>query len=419
MGVWDQLGDPAHHEALLRHPSHAALARYIADHLVEIRGSSGREGLRRPQESLFWTLIDAERRFQAAQKHFKKTGKDEFEAQFWRSAVAQYRTLGDAIAWRFLACDRQQILLLGRNQHPGLMIGKAGTDDEWAKFNEHWDAGQPTLLTALTRCITATDLIVEIDRDTAKLVEVKRSPKSKDPKQEAALAEVVKTLTVEPCFEEGTRKACFLRSDVPMETHWPDAGEAVAQALTTGVATWVPNPGVSMLLLAPGRTNFGSRKAAEEHVMAMQAEANKLMAPRSHQLLGNSFELPYRMSRTAPLSMFPLPVEQTAMLVSGELLFASTIGLDYFVDALSAEGVLAEIALPDKHGELGLDSVVLRFRTAAGSGFLRSGLAQSLGFELVKPQNWAQAIATAPAPPGAPKVWAAELCMANEAAAWS
>lgn len=419
MGVWEQLGNPDHHAALLRHPAHAALAEYIEEHLASIRATSSRYELRKPQEDLFWTLLDAEKRFQAARKSWIKTRKNEFEVQFWRSACAQYRTLGDAIAWRFLNCDRQQILLLGRNQHPGLMVTKAGTDDEWIVFNEHWDAGEPTLLTGLTRCITATDLIVMVAEDTARLVEVKRNPKNKDRKQQAALKEVFHSLTLEPCFNIGSQKACFLRSDVPMETHWPQAGDAVAEVLATGVATWVPNPGIGMLLLAPGNASFRSQEAAEARLQSVQAAASEKMAPRTHQLLGNSFELPYRLTKTAPLSMFPLPVHETAMLVSGELIFSTTVGLDYYVERLAAEGVTAEIALPGEHGQLTEESVVLSISTPHGNGILRSGLAQSLGFELIRPETWAKAIATAPAPPSAPRVWAAELCLADEANAWA
>lgn len=419
MGVWDQLGDPAHHEALLRHPAHSSLARIIEELLGMIRATTDRHGLRKPQEELLGILLDAERRFQDAGKAWKKTRKGEFEVHFWRAACAQLRTVGDAIAWRFLACDRQQILLLGRNPHPGLMHGKAGTDDEWTLFSQHWDAGEPTLLTGLTRCITATDLLVQVAEDSVRLVEVKRNPKKKDSKQSSTLKEVFETLTIEPCFSIGNKKACFLRSDVPMATHWSDAEEAVAQAVAVGVSSWVPNPGVGLLFLVPANANFGSEEAAEAHLAKTQAAANERMAPRSHQLVGNSFELPYRVTKTAPLSMFPLPVHETAMLVSGELIFSSTIGLDYFVEQLASEGVEAEIVLPEEHGPLAGESVVLRISTPAWKGSLRSGLAQSMGFELIRPETWAKAIATAPAPASAPRVWAAELCLADEANAWS
>lgn len=173
MGVWADLGSAATHARLLTHPLREPIGRAIAKHVADARAIDQRQNMRQPQEQLLASLLEAEHRYSEESRLSKRGEGNAIDLLFWRRTCVQLRAVGDALAWKFLAYDRRTIVLLGQNQRPGLLLGKAGTEAEWQACNAHWDEGRPALLTGITNCITTGDLLVE-DGDTLLINEVKR-----------------------------------------------------------------------------------------------------------------------------------------------------------------------------------------------------------------------------------------------------
>ena len=217
------------------------------------------------------------------------------EADFWRRACVQLRTVGDAIAWKFLGYNRKQILLMKRGKHSGHFHGKAGTDVEWALFNEHWDAGEPTLLTGLTMCLRTGDLLVDLGGGEIKIVEAKKQLKHRSGKQKRHAMDVVRQFNVEARHEGDTGPSWIVETDVPLRTHWKDSGPALDRAFAQGAATWVPAPGLAILFLVPSAMTGRSQEEAEAII-----ETERELAGQSFGEAGTKSLCPASTTRTEP-----------------------------------------------------------------------------------------------------------------------
>lgn len=417
MGVWDSLGDPATEARLLMHPAHAVVAAEIARLAVSVREVTDRAGSRAVQERLAGVLASAESQYREARRREKKGLDVGVEVIFWRRTLFRLRALGDAIAWKFLAYRRQWLLLMGRNQHPGLMTGKAGFETEWALFQEHWEAAEPTILTALTNCVTIGDLLVAKD-DELWTIEVKKNPKRFGGRQWDRMELLKKQLSGEPRIDGEGGPSWVIESDVPFSSWWTDAQVHVERALTQGVAVWVPSPGVAIMLTAVGAAIAAGRATSEQLLKQEQEAAAAILGPATHQLVVHSFHVPYRSSRGAPFGVFPIDPDHIAMLLTGELHFKVEVRIERLLDELAGVGLEALHTLPEEGSGGSTPKDIIKWRGPTGRGTVHASALEQLGIELLDPNAWARGLATAAQPPGPEKRWGTYVCHANEGAVW-
>lgn len=417
MGVWDSLGDPATEARLLMHPAHVAVAGEIARLALRVREVADRAGSRVVQERLAGVLTSAESQYQEARRREKKGLDVGVDVIFWRRTLFRLRALGDAIAWKFLAYRRQWILMMGRNQHPGLMTGKAGFETEWALFQEHWECGEPTILTALTNCVTIGDLLVAKD-DELWTIEVKKDPKRFGGRQWDRMEMLKKQLSGEPRIDGEGGPSWVIESDVPFASWWTHAHDHVERALTQGVAVWVPAPGVAIMFTAVGAA-IGAGRAGSEHLLKQEQEAAAaILGPATHQLVIHSFHVPYRWSRGAPFGVFPIEPAHAAMLLTGELNFKVEVRIERLLDELAGAGLEGLHILPEDGFGGPMPKDIIKWRGPAGRGTVHASALEQLGIELLDPAAWAQGLAAASLPPGPERRWGTYVCHANEGAVW-
>jgi hypothetical protein len=417
MGVWERLGDVEQMARLLLHPAHQGVAARVGELISEYRDAQTREELRAVQEHLAGALVEAERRYGEARRREKRKAGDPMNTVFWRFACVRLRAVGDAVAWRFLGFRRQWILLMGRNQHPGPVTTKAGFADEWQKFQEHWEDGEPTLLTALTNCITFGDLLVARG-EVLWTIEVKRDARHFKRAQTEKLARLQVQLMGEPRIDADEGPSWILESSVPLHTFWPDAQSHIERALVSGFASWVPSPGVEILFTSLAAAAMVGRHAAEATFARERESAQAQLGPASHSILIHSYHFPYRSNRTAPFAIFPIRPEYAAMVLTGELVFVVELRIERLLQELRRVGFDARHLMPADTQSGPLPSDIIEWRGRNGRGTLHASAIEQLGVELVDPTAWADGMAGSLIPPAGEPRWGSFMCLAREGDVW-
>lgn len=418
MGVWDYLEDPNQFLPLIAHPANVETAQVVEKLVTSLRAAPDVFALRDLQVDLINALVEVETLYRRATRAYKRTGGDPFDQRLWRRAMVQLRSVGDAIVWHFFDCRRQWILLLGANQHPGIMSDKLGFQDELAAFERHWDAGEATILTGATNCITATDLLAARD-GILSAYEIKRSPAGKRPDQTAKLADLVQRVNEDPRIDFPDGPSWMLQSDVPLVSHWSGAEPHIQRALAQGVATWVPTPGIAVMFWAGAKlTSLGQDKGAAV-LEAEQASAARQVGYGEHRILFNSKDLPYRTTAIAPMTILPVSPSSAAALVTNQVLFVVEVYLGRIIDELRAAGAepinLLASTPPGK-----APKTILRWVRRDGLKLSMNTTAlQQVAYELNDPAVWVRAFVSAPLPAAPPRRWHSYVCLANESAVWA
>lgn len=416
-GVWHRIGTSDHMADLLEHPSHRDVAHALAELLVHLRSSKGVDGLFPVQEHLLKHILEAEELKLLAQKRYRQTGKGRLDVDFWHASVSQLRSIGDAIAWRFLGYRRKTVLFLGRNRHAGYLFGKTGTAAEWQACQDYWQRGEPCLLTGLTKSITETDLLVWQGSDL-RLREVKSGNAKIKRRQASRLDEATYGLTVEPSFvdSEGI-KHVVIESAVPLRTHWSEASKAVDRALKQSMAYWVPNPGVAVQFYAPFRGRPGATDADRDAQMAteMRKHGGRL-GGGGDWIPGNGSWWAFVRSDLAPISVLPLAPEHVAALLSGDVFFNYMVSVDYLAECLNSVGIPAEVARWSN--VVTRRPHVLEWHTDKRMGAVHPEEAHVLGIELIEPMSWARGMAEFWSLRMETGMYTSHTCYENEAAVW-
>lgn len=417
MGVWDHLSDPEVLAQLVQHPNHAGVVRTLADLLEELRATSGRDELRMVQVKLVAALAEAERRYGAARRLMKRGQGDPVDETFWRRTCVQLRTVGDAVAWRFLDYRRRWIYLFGANQAPGLLTAKIGFEDEWQAFQTHWTQGEPVLLTGATNCIRLGDLLVA-KGDKLEAIEVKRDLRRFHGPQKRRLQDLERQVNEGAPVAGPGGPGWILESNVPYETHWRNAEPHIERALKDGFASWVPEEGVGVMFFAWRAAAF----AGQEQAVALQSrEQNKAamaMGGGQHAIVIKSFNYPFLSRWSAPISIFPVSTEVASLLLTGELMATVEIRVEAMVEALRAEGLDAHNLLEGHGTDQPLPPRLVMWATPRPGAVLKATMEQ-FGIELTVLTAWARALASAPQPDDPPPRWMGHLCLAEENAVWA
>lgn len=418
MGVWAELSKPETHERLLLHPYQVSIVDIVTSLIAELRSASEREQLRDVQVNLLSALVDAETRYSAQSRLAKRGEGDPTDLLFWRRACAQLRAVGDAVAWRFLDYRREWLLFLGMNESPGLFTGKSGSEVEWHLFNEHWDAGQPTLLTALTSGIRLGDLLVA-DDGALTVYEVKQREAGFKSGQLRRLERLVRQINEDPRFDIAEGPIWVLESSVGFSSYWTDAEPHMRRALDGGIATWSPTGGVAVQLLAPRYGDMTSEAAVRQRLAEVQAEARVALGETTHRIVSRMHGAPSNPIRTAPAAIYPVPAELAALVVTGEVIPSVELSVDAMAARLRDHGVDAQILLPDAHDELRGETPLLGWRSGQVRGTVHASAMSELLLDLTDLDAWVRALVDAPNPPQPARSFGTYICFANEAAVWA
>jgi hypothetical protein len=399
MGVWDHLADFETIGRMLQHPAHPGVMSVVESLLGVVRAADDRSQLRMVQTDLFGYILDAERHYSEARKRVKKRQPGaELDETFWRRAIAQLKSVGDAIAWKFLGYDRRKILLLRTGDLAGHFSGKEGTNVEWALFNEHWDAGEPSLLTGLTTTIRYTDLLVDKGSGVLELVEAKKDlAKSRGPQKRRAKA-LVELLNTGAPYEGPTGPWQIVECSLPLKSYWQGAASSVERAAREGVSTYAPIPGLGALFLSPsaliGTTHDEAEKRFETE-RERAAEGMGRVIDGEHSILIHSTNYPYRLGPIAPPSIIPLPTPLAARIVAGDILYTVEVHPHRLVEALARRGISATVALPDDNGDLASGIDVLTFAKGEAKGTMHAQGVEPVGAELQDFDRWAEGVEVA------------------------
>lgn len=419
MGVWEQAEDPAYLGRMLSHPSRAAVERTLADLIAGIRATSSRDDLRDVQADLVGWLAEAERRYTDANVAMKRRGaKQDWDVDFWRRSVAHFRVVGDALAWRFFDFRRQWIILLGRNEHPGMMMSKAGTRGEMAVVDEHWANGRPALLTAATHCVTIGDVCVDIGDGIVEVVEVKPPGRGPTPAQRRRAEQVIRQINVDPRIETDADPTYIIEADENLTSYWADAKPAINRATEVGVSRWSPARGVAVRFSSvPGamRVGQGAYKAEFEAVDPAIAAA---FEGTTHRIRTNTATLGLGRRAVVPLSILPIEPADAAGLITGSLAYVCEISVDTIVESLEEAGAQAEIALSGEPAALLPDTPIVRWRDGADSGTINAAAITQIGIELMPVDLAARAIVDR-RQRGPERRTNTYVCFRNERAVWA
>jgi len=297
------------------------------------------------------------------------------------------------------------------------MSDKAGFSDEWQLFQEHWADGEPTVLASLTNCVRLGDLLVARGNELWN-IEVKRNPKNFRADQMGRLRELKRQLNEDPRIDGADGPSWILESEIPLVSHWSGAEPHLRRAIASGVAVWVPAPGIAVRFNHWQGAALAGRDTWEQNLKIEQEAAAALIGPESDRILVHSHEYPYLGRWGAPLSILPVSPDLVAMILSGDIHFTTEIRVAAMLDALVGEGARVENLITGPADEP-IPEELMRWRHGSTWGIVQRQALEQIGIELLDLRTWARASVSAPRPAAAPGRWQAYVCFANEADVWA
>lgn len=419
--------------AALRHPfqqqAYAAIARLIAD-LRSLRNDADYFEF---QESLFAHVHEAEAlQFDAKRNvQLERKGKAvpnapqstwELELVVLDRIVRQFKSVGDAIAWRRFKFRRLPIIALSRDDGGGPMVGKEGLAYERGRVVDIWKAHRHfALLNGLTNCMRVAD-VTEFAGDQIVLHEVKKNPLHVDPKQQRRLEEVARAVN----------DSVPLRTSAGLVQMWnvttqyrsrivPDLRRAIATAEEHGTAIVGLGHGwVVHCFSASGwpRDARPEVDVVEELARRSREQIEARLHPAQRRLQAFSIDQAGRAGYCVPFTIYPLTPIECAKLTCDYLVFQSIITSERIQSAFEIAGFThVECLLPEMSNAPDPNSQV--FRMVLGNYLIHMSAATvcQILLELVDPKLHAAAWKEAVRLPG---LSAADqsVSFSNERAVW-
>lgn len=344
-----------------------------------------------------------------------------FEGLVSERLARQLRTVGDGLAWQSLGYDRRLILALAGNERPGPIVDKVGLKAEIAEVNEHSSQGRFALMHDLTNCLRISDLSVIGTGPEIALREVKtsgRTPAAQRDRAQTAVNAVTSGGQL-PGRIPGSSLVVLgteFRTDLGLVSDAIDlARQRGYQGITVGEGRAVFVASVLDMDRLYGNT---AEQAVKDMAQSKSATFRRAGIDKAtHHQIANSGDTAGRSALTAPVSIFPLDVDDRTDLICDMVTVEVTASVDALVQQLESRGLEAEVLYPPHTQMVPPASDVLRLRF--GSRFLTvhaSSMNQML-FELLKPSAWAEGIFELLASEDAPTH--PELVFSNEPRSWS
>lgn len=322
----------------------------------------------------------------------------ELEVDVCERIDRQFRSIGDALAWRLFSYDRRVIVAFSRNDPPGPMVGKEGLVVERTFVTDTWrDQGSFVLLHDLTACLRIGDatLFKAIGNDyEAYLYEIKKNPAKKKALQ-VQQSELAQDAIRAGGQLPGDPEARLVQVNIPYRTHLSKLRDAFTMAATRGVMG-MKIPGGRALIAADLRQGYSLW--SEEAFLERTGEAQRLALKHAGILdVGNhvfygSDDLVARSPIHPPWAIFPMSPVACANLIVDMAVYIVTVSSLSLLDALHAEGIRAEWVLPPGQEQLQAGQTILRAYKGTHGIEMRPSDMQRLLLELEDMSTWARTV---------------------------
>ncbi len=379
-------------EEVIAHPRHQAAQADLVPLIERVRACRSPQDGYELQQDLLQHLLEVEEHRNAFSKAVKRmragkapqAGAPEpqsglhlsdietwiLERELCERVARQFRSIGDALAWRAFNHDRRYILALCRNAPPGIMAGKAGLKTELETVESHWrDNGHFALMHDLTNCLRIGDTTVWQD-DGAHTYEIKTNTRYRNPVQEERIATAYEAIRTGSALPGDNASERLHDIDTPLLTHMELLQTATQRAAKDGIfAAKVPG---SRALIAVDLYGVISRSWTPQEFK--QRVARQWNAARRRARIGDQLDLNMHattldsVSRDplrVPWGVYPLHPVAAARLIGDVMTFVvETSGPSLAAD-LTARGLPAQWVRPPGTEDLVAGEVVMEMHSRA------------------------------------------------------
>lgn len=338
------------------------------------------------------------------------------EAVVYERLARQYRSIGDALAWRCVGYDRRVILALAQNASPGPMYGKEGLPYELGRVDQLWkDKGHFALLHDLTNCLRIGD-ITEFTSDGDALLHEVKAKATPGGAQVRRIEKAIDSVMIGGAISNEHPNSRFVRLKTSYSTQLNALNDIIQLAKEHGCRGMKLPPGRAVIASSILRMDKiwlpEESKAAIESIK--QRAIKRAGIQGVHQIRGVSGDMASRSPVMPPWTIFPFSAEDCAALVCDLIIFETVLAPNGLVDELKRAGLNAEVKMGWNGGVLPQDIVSVQWKDR-GLMLHDRGLGQLL-YELVDVRTWAQGIREVLQ--GEPQPGQPVLIFANEAVAW-
>jgi hypothetical protein len=261
----------------------------------------------------------------------------------------QLLSVGDALAWRRMNCDRAAITILGQGTPVTWLSEGRGWDSETSAVQQLWNEGVLALVTDATTCLNNGDLICFF-ADRVEIREVKAGGSAPaDSPQMQRLQRAINLINDGEVEHEGTRRV-MVRSPAPYRTHLAQLPSLIAQAQrAAGRAVRRVSPCQLVVvhdLTLPAAAAMGPFEEAEARRVARWGVGDVIL--NFGTSLRRMRDRHHRFAYMAPLSILPLRVPDVVDVMLGRLDYTTWVNVTMVARELRGRGWYAEpIGLPD------------------------------------------------------------------------
>lgn len=442
-------------EDVLRHPSHQAAQQALVAFIERLRAASSWADVYSLQEDLLdhLTGVESDRNaFSQAAKRIRagkspqvaapepQMGIDPASAEAWQLEAVicerigrQYRSIGDALAWRLFGFERRYVLALCRNEPAGIIAGKAGLDAEVRRVREAWKDGRFAIMHDLTNCLRIGDITV-FGPGAPEVIEVKSAPQRRSPAQKARIRAAQDALEREGPLPGPDAKQRLYDIDVPFKTRLDLLELGTRRAASDGIFTArVPGNRVLVVVDLYGcelqgwePNDFGN--VLERKFDSVLRRAG-LSDDRRWHVTATSLDAVSRDPLRVPLASYPLHPVACARLIGDLATFIVETSGPALADMLLSAGVEARWVHPPSDADIKSGETVMEIVAREGLPstptysaeftrilqMRRSELDRYL-IELVDPDTWISGVKGIMADIGAPhRPWP---CYRDEHSVW-
>lgn len=341
----------------------------------------------------------------------------ELEEFIYERLARQVRSVGDGLAWRRFGYDRRVIVVMSSNQSPGPMYGKIGLPYEVGLVERCWrERGNFALLHDITNCLRIADVTEFFEDRRVVLHEVKQTPRS-GTRQMQRVKAAVDALVSGGGVPGGPVGGRLVEVRHPYLSDVHRLNDLFAMARERGVVgmklskhralVGVSLP-VSLTRWATEVTEAG--KAIESAKRRVLSRAG--IGPTDHKLVARSTDTAARSPIMAPFCIYPVDVDDRALLITDLLSYEAVVSLTGIVSRMNELGLRASLLAPGAPGAPSVEEEALWIQRGDTSATVPLAGLWGLALELVDPDGWVAGVAellARPIPPAhAALVWPGE-----------
>lgn len=361
------------------------------------------------QRELVQHILTADRLFGEARRNSKRQARGKvvgtpisgdwmIEADTLDRVLKQFRSVGDALAWRLFGFDRRFFAALSRNERPGPMYGKDGLEAELSVVEQNWkEHRQFSLMHDATNALRIGDL-TRFTETGFLLTEVKKDPSGFRPEQTRRAQHAIDVLNGTEKLSGKGAEVLLYKSRQQLKTHLKKLHPVIEAATERGFASAVLHQGWVVRCISEDRE--GQSDSSEKIMKAnTELEATVRRAsvqPDEHKLKALRIGDAWRDPSAAPFAIYPFEPDVCARLTCDFLVYESLVASEVIAQALRGRGFQVVCHLQPGQDPLTPDAKVFTATKKRGSRIgvteiHMAGLTQLL-FELVEVRRYVDAI---------------------------